>query len=692
MNAGSSSGQLSPTEAEKRLIEAARVGETCDLATLDPGERTVRADVVRSLCVGAREDWPCHARGVDLVGAILRGRLDLDSATLLVPLRLRGSVFEEAIELADARTRTIDLSESTVRGLDANGAAIEGDLILGSLTSTAEIRLRRARVSGHLICSGATLENEQGYPLTGDSIEVEGAAFFLGVRAKGEINLVGARIRQSLDFSGAHLENVEGRALNADSIEVGGAAFLRDRFSAQGEVNLVGAKVGQSLDLSGAQLENENGDALNADSIDVGGRAFLCDWRGPGGKKEPFRARGRVNLAGAKIGRSLDLSGARLENMRGYALTADSIDIAGAAFLRAGFSARGGVNLFGAKVGQSLDLAGAELETGSGDALTAETVDVKGAAYFRAWVDDNGEIPFRATGRVNLVGARIGQGLEFYRAALERQDGAQEPLIDLEGAQIGGALWLREFLEPLRGDINLIRARAALLSDDESGWPVDSHRLQLDGFVYEAFGEDAPSQVQKRLAWLRRQLPPTARKHWWWKRDSNVRVWTQPYEQLASVYDRIGDEKQARKVRVAKQRDLRRHGQLPRRERLWNSFLDWSMLFGYAAWRPLVLGILLIVVGWGIFNSADSSGVMRVATPREAPRFQSFVYSVDSFVPVIDFGQQAHWSPNSKATWKVGGAELSARWVQWYLWAHILFGWLVTTVVVTALTGLVRRT
>ena len=52
------------------------------------------------------------------------------------------------------------------------------------------------------------------------------------------------------------------------------------------------------------------------------------------------------------------------------------------------------------------------------------------------------------------------------------------------------------------------------------------------------------------------------------------------------------------------------------------------------------------------------------------------IYSLDTLLPIVDLRQQATWIPH--------GA------VQWWAWASILAGWVLTTVV-AVLTGLLKR-
>jgi hypothetical protein len=60
-----------------------------------------------------------------------------------------------------------------------------------------------------------------------------------------------------------------------------------------------------------------------------------------------------------------------------------------------------------------------------------------------------------------------------------------------------------------------------------------------------------------------------------------------------------------------------------------------------------------------------------------SPRFQPFVYALDTLLPVVDLHQQDNWIPSGLA--------------QWWAWASILAGWVLTTAVAAALTGLIKK-
>ena len=65
------------------------------------------------------------------------------------------------------------------------------------------------------------------------------------------------------------------------------------------------------------------------------------------------------------------------------------------------------------------------------------------------------------------------------------------------------------------------------------------------------------------------------------------------------------------------------------------------------------------------------------------------MYSVDTFVPLIDLHQSKYWLPNAKRGNKLLGLHIGGL-LRLYLWIHIVMGWALTTLLVVGLTGLVR--
>jgi hypothetical protein len=142
------------TPAERRLLARVADGEEADFSAPDEGqndptqgaawgpERTIRAAFLHWLCTDAQAAACVPPKGIRIRGARIEGPLDFEGARLLHRLSLIRCAIPEGILLTDARARRIDLSGSYIRGLHADGLAVEGDLVL----------------------SGARLENPNGTP------------------------------------------------------------------------------------------------------------------------------------------------------------------------------------------------------------------------------------------------------------------------------------------------------------------------------------------------------------------------------------------------------------------------------------------------------------------------------------------------------------------------------------------------
>jgi hypothetical protein len=206
----------------------------------------------------------------------------------------------------------------------------------------------------------------------------------------------------------------------------------------------------------------------------------------------------------------------------------------------------------------------------------------------------------------------------------------------------------------------------------------------LNGFEYEEFAFGAPTSAVERIDWLKRQEPFQA----------------PPYEQAIRVLRRMGHDRDARDIAIAKQVALRESGQMSAMRKRWNRFLEVTVAYGYKPWKALVIGAGFWVLGMALFYLGHSFGLMSPADsrvflqpafiasggtwlPPDYPRFTAPVYSLDVFLPIVDLHQESRWLPNMLSNW---------GWALWvYMWFQILAGWLLTSVFVAALTGLIKK-
>jgi len=442
----------------------------------------------------------------------------------------------------------------------------------------------------------------------------------------------------------------------------------------------------------------------------------------------------------------LNLSGSRLE----AGLVGDRAQITGGLFCRAGFTATEAVRLLGADIGGILDLSKASLSIANrnGRVLATDGATIKGGLHC---------MDLNAEGEVRLLGADIGGDLALIGASLDGGDGYA---LNATGAVIRGHVFCRDGFT-VAGTTDFVRSHVdgvfdwrpkswtggldmshARVGPWRDGWTGDGwscaegeRTLVMTDFVYDGFFEadDVHRDALSRIAWIRAALGEDYRPG--------------PYEVLAGVLRRAGDDDGAKEVLRAKRQDQRRHQRCLHQKSLplglawlgpvrhaFSVLLDWTVGYGYRPWLgiPWLLSVLLF--GWFLFSvhaptTVGGSGVIKPSVPvtfmRDLDRhrlvpgpdgqaikvpvnpddrpqthavhyrlpteytpFNAFWYALDTLIPLIDLGQERAWSPSPFGTLRddpVGWAVLG------YLYVHILLGWTLSTLTVVALTGLIKR-
>ncbi len=363
------------TAAEAKICRAASNGELAfcgtsedpNHATNDPSkasqwgtERHVRADLVRWLCVTAKEQ--VDPSGIQVFGARIVGALHLSRVTVQFPLAFACCEFSDEIVLEGAHTRTVSFVKTFLGSVFADGVVIQGAVFLrdGSRCS-GELRFSGAQIEGQFNCSRSVLEREGG---------------------------------PSSDGSLA--------ALILDGAVVNGAVLLRDGFRATGEVRMLRARIGADLDCETGSFNgsmNPSGDylgpALDTDGVTVGGSIFF---------RHGFSANGLVKLLGARIGLNLDCTGGHFNNAprqglsgTGESLGADLAIVEGSVLLSDGFSATGLVRFISSRIGGDLRCTDATFQSG----LVVERTTINGTLYWR-------EIAIQETTQLDLMNATVG--------------------------------------------------------------------------------------------------------------------------------------------------------------------------------------------------------------------------------------------------------------------------------------------
>ncbi len=600
-------------------------------------DREVGADLLRWICTDSVARVQVDPWGIRIQGARITGSLVLAFVTVPFPIRLQNCALAEDALFDQMEIPRLDLQGSWTKSVRADGVIVKGDLFLRS-----------------------------------------------GFRADGAVRLRGAQVNGQLDCDGGTFNNGDGDALSADDAEIRGGVFLGNGFAALGAVRLPGVRIGGNLECVDGVFNNPGRYALNANRAEIR-ETVLLDGK--------FNAVGEVNLMGAQIGGSLRCNGGTFVNPGGYALNVDRAEIKESVYLNDEFSAIGEVNLMGAKIGGNLDCDHGTFNNSSGDALNAERVAVKGNAFLRG--------SFSARGIVSLLDARLEGDLVFEGATF------REATLDLRDASASGT-W-----------------------GDPASWP-QAGRLRLDGFVYGRLA-GGPRDAASGLKWLALQR----------------KFATQPYLQLAKVLREAGDDGGAVSVLEEMERLRRQHedGRRPDRRALSRVF-DESIGYGYAPARAIWLIAGLSGLGWILYRRSYLAGGI-VPTEREAcsefkrdgeppDRYEPFaplVYSLENSLPLVKLGQAEKWRPDPdqntaslrKQKWIKGGAGkrwaqplrwlehllvlagllspvdptekpssfartgTSPRFLRWFLWFQILLGWLLATLFVAGVTGIIRK-
>lgn len=209
-------------------------------------------------------------------------------------------------------------------------------------------------------------------------------------------------------------------------------------------------------------------------------------------------------------------------------------------------------------------------------------------------------------------------------------------------------------------------------------------KLFLNGFVYDGIGTKSPTDARSRISWL--HLQPTDR------------FLPQPYEQLAEVLRKTGHEDDAKDVLIAKNRDRASRANWYNPIRSWYFLLDITIGYGYQPWYAFWESVGFVAFGAYLFRKAKKAGIMAPTdggdSPRNGLRFSGFVYSLETFVPLINLAMAEHWLPvgEGKMEFRLGKRtfHVAENGLRRDPHVHKAVGWVLTTLWVGGLTGLIK--
>ncbi|MER6065439.1 oxidoreductase [Streptomyces sp. NPDC001792] len=276
-------------------------------------ECAVRADVIAALLLGAGADpAPGDRPALRLTGARITGGLDLRFAEVAVPVVLADCRFDEVPLLQGARIRAVALSGSSLPGLAADTAQIDGRLVLSRCHLTGPLVLDRAQINGDLDLRNAVITAPGPEAVSAVHVAIRGDTLCTNLAVQGGFRISGGSIDGEFDLEGASLSNPGGHALDAYHVQINEDFTFHPNFRAEGRIILSGATVSAAIGFCGAQLDNAGDVALEAIDVRVARNFDLG---------EGLAVVGGIKLDGSHIGTQLSFRDATLAHPDGTALS-----------------------------------------------------------------------------------------------------------------------------------------------------------------------------------------------------------------------------------------------------------------------------------------------------------------------------------------------------------------------------------
>ncbi|MEL6369762.1 MAG: hypothetical protein AAFY84_08290 [Pseudomonadota bacterium] len=647
-----------PTPDEEKVRNAAMAGERC----IFDKPTTINAEFLRILMLGVRSDWP-----VAPIGVIIEGEKpgDEDTPRLLT--------IEGPLDLTDARA--------------ADGRALPA-LYIRNAHFTDPVALTGTHLK-HLNFGGA-----RGLSVMAEYLQVDCDVWLGGARCRGDMHFGGARIGGQFFADGARFENEGGHALDLQGASVKGGVFL-DNAIAKGCVHAVGLESDFQFSANGAQFENENGNALDLQGASVKGGVFLHN----------AIAKGCVHASGLTTDSQFSANGAQFENEGDVALDLQAASVKGGVFLRR------------SKNGPATFKGTVELNTSLLDKFNAEEAQFDGGStgvairllrariLNDAWLDGAS-----VNGNVDAVACTVGGELRL--DYIKPGDGEAPLEIDLSNAQIDGVLTTKGLGRNADGDspaeFDLRGAHIARILDrlpnasDKNGPDGWADKVLFDRTTYGSIAinrddgkaSDAAAVAERRINWLLREYPGG--------KPPKGAFNPQPFEQLAKTLRAQGEGEAANRVSARRRRFERKCSDKVVSEAL-SFLLDFTSRYGYAPGRIIaffvaywLFGGLAALIHDASFKGQNGQGGFEpeLTVGQPTSNFEPFIYALDLITPFVEFGQAENYRLVPHCPGWPGLFLQERAWCQWLEWVqggYSVFGYILFSILVLTLTGVLRR-
>ena len=469
-----------------------------------------------------------------------------------------------------------------------------------------------------------------------------------GCRFDKKVNMQGLETRYWISFVGSSFNG----NLYMNHLQVAGSLYL-DKGGRFHGVDLSGAIIGDVLAMRGSTFV----DTLDMNKLQVGTNLLMNE----GARFQT------VKLSGTIIGGEFDMKGSNFDGtllMTGL-LVRGSLFMEEASFASVdlrGARIDGQVIMVGSKFSDTLDMGGLHV----GDALVLQKSQVNTAK------------------EIDLTFAKIDSNLDI--------SGSSLPSLNLTGTQINGEFRLGSNQHPSvkwqdGAKLTLRNTETGALQDRGDAWPKE---IELDGFTYNRLGGmagDGTSDLTRRdvgwfKEWLAKQQPYSP----------------QPYEQLASVFLKIGHKQKA--VAILYESEERERTEVASGlDWLWLTLLKIFIGYGYQTISRITLWVLaftgigtlmLRISRHNPFNSVfeNNPAIFPHRFYNYFPR--SLTHTVERYLPLVAYSFDRFLPIIRLRHYHYSKIDLQG-WLAYYFYIHQFMGFFLATLLIARFTGLTAK-
>lgn len=242
------------TEAELKVMRESA-------ASIDPPEPVtgsprpvVRSEFVRWLATDPDAASNIDPKGLRIWGASLPCKIDFEECHKLPTLYFRGCTLASGINLMEAETKGLYLTESDVVGpVQGDGITVRGPINFSGSTFSKEVSLLGASIAHEFSCVGTKFNCSEDALSLDDAEIASNVLFNDGFQSCGTIRLLGVRIAGSIECQNSKFIT-NGIALTLDGARIEGDVFFRKGTTSSGEIRMPLAEISGDLEFCDVEM------------------------------------------------------------------------------------------------------------------------------------------------------------------------------------------------------------------------------------------------------------------------------------------------------------------------------------------------------------------------------------------------------------------------------------------------------